>query len=314
MVPLCQVRGRRTRPRCDLGRTRGPVREQRVPSRVVCDITALARRQLRGGRRRWHASGRSADDLVRSGRVGAVRLRRGRRRSGVDAQRIDVVSRSGPTRRRRAPTGGAGCRWPRELRDDEHRALRTWRRARTRLTGNARRSQAKARREGADVERTSDPAPFLKLYTAAAEQWAMQYPSALIEQVLANGAAECHNVVREGEVIGSGLALRGGTHWMYWLAAQNQEGRSRHSGYLSVDSVLRTACARGGRLGQPGRQPVGRSRARGRGGVQAAARCRAGSGIGVHDGRRLGWAMLRAERLARRALGPARRRVRAALR
>ena len=114
----------------------------------------------------------------------------------------------------------------------------------------------------------------------------MQYPSALIEQALANGAAECHNVVREGEVIGSGLALRGGTHWIYWLAAQNQEGRSRHSGYLSVDSVLRTACAEGVGWVNLGGNRSGEVELEGRGGVQAAARCRAGAGIGVHDGRR----------------------------
>jgi hypothetical protein len=49
----------------------------------------------------------------------------------------------------------------------------------------------------------------------------------------------------EGRAVGSIAALRGATHWMYWLSAQNEDGRRAEVGYLAVASMLDAARAAG---------------------------------------------------------------------
>jgi hypothetical protein len=102
----------------------------------------------------------------------------------------------------------------------------------------ARRSLRKAELAGGSVVRSSDPVPFFSLYRAASTRWAFRYPEGLIELLAAGGAGIFHNVELNGEVVSSLFTLVDGTHWMCWLAAQNERGRSVAASYLAYDSLF----------------------------------------------------------------------------
>lgn len=69
----------------------------------------------------------------------------------------------------------------------------------------------------------------------------MQYPSELITATADAGIA-CCDVVYQGGVPVAGLfTLKGATHWMCWLAAQNAAGRDAAASYLAYDVLLERA-------------------------------------------------------------------------
>jgi hypothetical protein len=47
------------------------------------------------------------------------------------------------------------------------------------------------------------------------------------------------------QVVSVAVALAGDTHWMYWLAAQSEQGRELETGYLAVEALFTAAVAAG---------------------------------------------------------------------
>jgi lipid II:glycine glycyltransferase (peptidoglycan interpeptide bridge formation enzyme) len=109
----------------------------------------------------------------------------------------------------------------------------------------ARQSIRRAIRAGAACEATSHPAAFSDLYADASKRWGASYPFDLIAASAERGLALFFDVRIDGRAVGSVAALRGATHWMYWLAAQNEEGRRAEVGYLAVATMLEAARAAG---------------------------------------------------------------------
>jgi Acetyltransferase (GNAT) domain len=105
------------------------------------------------------------------------------------------------------------------------------------------RSLRKAEAAGATVRTTADAAAFLDLYAQASAQWTMKYPHALILRLGEAGVARFDEVWLEGAPVSALMTLRGGGHWMCWLAAQNEAGRAASASYLAYDTVLREAAA-----------------------------------------------------------------------
>jgi hypothetical protein len=105
----------------------------------------------------------------------------------------------------------------------------------------ARRSLQRAERAGASVWRSQDHVPFLDLYHSASARWAVRYPDALIARIASTGAGTFHHVEIGGEVVSSMFTLVEGTHWMCWLAAQNEEGRAVSASYAAYDAVFEDA-------------------------------------------------------------------------
>jgi hypothetical protein len=105
----------------------------------------------------------------------------------------------------------------------------------------ARRSLRKAERAGASAMRSSDPSPFFSLYRAASTQWVFRYPERLVELLAARGAATFHHVELNGEVVSSLFTLVDGSHWMCWLAAQSERGRSVAASYVAYDALFEAA-------------------------------------------------------------------------
>jgi hypothetical protein len=105
----------------------------------------------------------------------------------------------------------------------------------------ARRSLRKAERAGGSATRSDDPKPFLTLYRTASAHWAFRYPEPLIRLLAEKGAGVFHHVALDGEVVSSMFTLVDGTHWMCWLAAQNDRGRKIAASYLAYDAVLEEA-------------------------------------------------------------------------
>ncbi len=114
-----------------------------------------------------------------------------------------------------------------------------------RFAKKARQSIRRAIRAGATCERTDDPATFSALYEPASRGWAITYPVQLIAAAAERGAAMFFDVRIDGRGVGSLAVLRGVTHWMYWLAAQNDEGRRSEVGYLAVAAMLDAGRAAG---------------------------------------------------------------------
>jgi Acetyltransferase (GNAT) domain len=107
----------------------------------------------------------------------------------------------------------------------------------------ASRSLSKATKAGASAFKSSDPLPFLKLYSAASARWkrAPRYPKTLVESLAADGSGVFHHVEAGGEVVSSLFTLVAGTHWMCWFAAQNARGRAISASYLAYDALLEEA-------------------------------------------------------------------------
>lgn len=109
----------------------------------------------------------------------------------------------------------------------------------------ARQSIRRAIRAGATCEPTADPAVFAGLYEQVSKAWGITYPLGLIAAAAERGVATFFDVHIDGRGVGSLAVLRGVTHWMYWLAAQNEVGRHAEVGYLAVAAMLDEARAAG---------------------------------------------------------------------
>lgn len=108
-----------------------------------------------------------------------------------------------------------------------------------------RRSVKKATQAGAVVTRARDAERFLPLYEHASAEWATRYPHELIRALGSKGLAAFHEVALEGSVVASLMTITGGSHWMCWLAAQNEAGRAVAASYLAYQAVFAEARAEG---------------------------------------------------------------------
>jgi hypothetical protein len=107
-----------------------------------------------------------------------------------------------------------------------------------RFAQKARRSIRKALRAGAETVTTSDPDGFLPLYQAASTRHWMQYPEGLIRALARAGVARFFDVRLGPDCVASVIVLTSSTHWVAWLAAQNQRGRAIDANYFAVGAML----------------------------------------------------------------------------
>ena len=120
--------------------------------------------------------------------------------------------------------------------------------ATARLTKKGSDALARAQRAGG-VSRgpTSDPDQFLQLYERASRTWSTHYPPRLLKRLAEAGSLTTFDVELGGSVEASAVALRGQDHWMYWLAAQSDVGRSAELGYCALAALISDAHAAGAR-------------------------------------------------------------------
>jgi hypothetical protein len=85
------------------------------------------------------------------------------------------------------------------------------------------------------------PDRFLALYGPAARERGAEYPESVIRSLTDAGLARFYDVLIDGEPVSSAMALVGSAHWMYWAAAQNQQGREVEAGYLAALAMLEDA-------------------------------------------------------------------------
>jgi CelD/BcsL family acetyltransferase involved in cellulose biosynthesis len=69
----------------------------------------------------------------------------------------------------------------------------------------------------------------------------MKYPESLVRQLVDREIARVYSVRVGGRAVASLLTLVSNSHWMCWLAAQTDEGRSCAASYLAYDTVLSEA-------------------------------------------------------------------------
>lgn len=111
------------------------------------------------------------------------------------------------------------------------------------LSKRARQSMRRAQRAGAVCSVADGVDVFLRLYVEASARYAMRYPERLLRELAVRGVARAYDVTIDGEPVASALALIAPSHWMYWLAAQNERGRTTESGYLAAAALLEDAVA-----------------------------------------------------------------------
>lgn len=109
----------------------------------------------------------------------------------------------------------------------------------------ARRSLRRATDAGATVAGSESFDAFWPLYAVAARRWAMRYPESLLRNLVIDDVARVHAVQVDGRVVAALLTLVRGSHWMCWLAAQSEEGRSISASYLAYDALFAEAQAAG---------------------------------------------------------------------
>jgi CelD/BcsL family acetyltransferase involved in cellulose biosynthesis len=110
-----------------------------------------------------------------------------------------------------------------------------------RYAKKARQSMRRAARAGASCAVSADAAAFLSLYASASQEWGVSYPLDLIAAAADRGLARFYDVTIEDRIVGSFVALRGTTHWMYWLSALDETGRKAEVGYMGVAAMLADA-------------------------------------------------------------------------
>jgi hypothetical protein len=103
------------------------------------------------------------------------------------------------------------------------------------------RSVRRAEAAGAGVRTTANGDAFLRLYGEASAGWSMKYPADLVLRLGQVGVARFDEVWLDDKPVSALMTLRGSTHWMCWLAAQNTDGRAISASYLAYDAVLRDA-------------------------------------------------------------------------
>jgi hypothetical protein len=111
----------------------------------------------------------------------------------------------------------------------------------SRYTARVRRSVRRALRAGAEVVRSTSADRFLPLYRLAASRRSFSYPDAFIRALARREALLFYEVFLDHEIVESKVALPGRDHWVYWLGAQNDAGRSVSAGFLSLSAMLRDA-------------------------------------------------------------------------
>ena len=84
----------------------------------------------------------------------------------------------------------------------------------------------------------SDPEPFIALYERSAEHHWLRIPDGVLRDVAASQRLVFSNVSIEGRVVSSVAVLRGASHWSFWLAAQDDDGRAFHGNYLATATGL----------------------------------------------------------------------------
>src|SRR5690242_21439959 len=105
------------------------------------------------------------------------------------------------------------------------------------------RSVRKAEAAGADVRTTHDATAFLGLYAEASAAWSMTYSHELIRSLGRASHARFDEVWIDEVPVAALMTLCGASHWMCWLAAQNEQGRAAAASYLAYDAVLRDAAS-----------------------------------------------------------------------
>jgi hypothetical protein len=110
-----------------------------------------------------------------------------------------------------------------------------------RFAGKARRSMRIATRAGAAIEPTGDPDGFDRLYQETSRDHWMRYPTALIEELAAEGIARFFDVRLGDDRVASVLVLTSPSHWIAWMAAQDERGREINANYLATGGMLDAA-------------------------------------------------------------------------
>ena len=105
----------------------------------------------------------------------------------------------------------------------------------------ARRAIRAAETAGGRSTTTRQPEAFLRLYREESRRHIYRYPEDLILILARHRMAWFHEVELEGSTVASVMALRAPTHWMAWLAAQNDQGRAINANYLALAGLIRAA-------------------------------------------------------------------------
>jgi len=106
---------------------------------------------------------------------------------------------------------------------------------------SARRAIRRARRGGGEVRIGDDARPFAALYADASREHWFRYPTDLLRRLASAGLGRCYDVCVDGVPVSSAFAVVSRDHWAWWLAAQNEVGRSLSANYLAVASLLEDA-------------------------------------------------------------------------
>jgi hypothetical protein len=114
-----------------------------------------------------------------------------------------------------------------------------------RFAPKAAQSIRRAERSGCIVAPTSDADIALALYAEAASGRQVRYPDLVLRNLAAAGSARFYNVWIGDEAVATLVALVHPHHWMYWIAAQNEQGRKAEAGYLALSAMIRDAEADG---------------------------------------------------------------------
>ena len=110
-----------------------------------------------------------------------------------------------------------------------------------RFAGKARRSMRIATKAGAEIEATGDPSGFDRLYRETSRDHWMRYPTALIEELAADGVARFFDVRLGDDRVASVMVLTSPSHWIAWMAAQDERGREINANYLATGGMLDAA-------------------------------------------------------------------------
>ena len=112
-----------------------------------------------------------------------------------------------------------------------------------RATRLARKAIRRARERGAAAALSGSPEGFLALYRTGSEAHWLRYPEGLVRDLVHHDRAMCFDVRLGNRVISSVLALKGASHWIAWLAAQDEAGRAIGANYLATATLLAHAQA-----------------------------------------------------------------------
>jgi hypothetical protein len=84
----------------------------------------------------------------------------------------------------------------------------------------------------------TDPDPFIALYEHSSERHWLRFPDEVLRELAGAGRLLFSNVSLRGRVVSSVAMLRAASHWSFWLAAQNDDGRAVHGNYLATATGL----------------------------------------------------------------------------